>query len=75
MPKTPINPDRPRLASTIVLSPPDRKHPAWAAWQAHVEAGRIGSGRGGSMAQLRRHAHNERVVLGEVVMPDLRAPR
>ena len=44
---------------------------AQAQWQAHVEAGRIGSGAGTTPEQRARHAWNERALLGRVVTPEL----
>ena len=51
--------------------------PAWRAWQAHVDAGRIGSragsGSGLSFENRLRHMRNEIALFGRVVTPELEA--
>jgi hypothetical protein len=64
-----------RLRASAPTAAPDLKNPALRAWQAHVEAGRIGSG-GGSKPSLTfeqrlRHMRNEVAVFGRVVTPEL----
>jgi hypothetical protein len=53
----------PALAANPTLS----EREAFDAWQAHVDAGRIGKRAAPDPARLLRHMRNEEVVLGRAV--------
>lgn len=57
----------PRGRSPADPAMPSPKDPAWAAWQAHVDAGRIGSRPKLSFDQRLRHMRNEVALFGRVV--------
>lgn len=67
----------PRTRQQVRLSPgtssstPNPKDPAWAAWQRHVDAGRIGAGPSRSVEQSVRIMRNEIALFGRVVTPEL----
>lgn len=46
----------------------DTAHGAWADWQRHVDAGRIGSKPPADPELAERHARNERILCGERVV-------
>ncbi len=52
------------LSDPFVSDQPHRADPAWAAWQAHVDHGNIGSGAGTTPEQRARHARNDLVLCG-----------
>ena len=54
------SPQHPALAANPTLS----EREAFEAWQAHVDAGRIGRRAVPDPARLLRHMRNEEVVLG-----------
>ena len=58
MPKP--SPQHPALAANPTLS----EREAFEAWQAHVDAGRIGKRAAPDPARLLRHMRNEEVLLG-----------
>ncbi|MEE4155420.1 MAG: hypothetical protein V2I27_14780 [Erythrobacter sp.] len=64
-----------RLAGMPTQELTDEARRAQGEWARHVDAGRIGVGAGLSAEQRARLAHNERVLLGRVVTPELRAQR
>ncbi len=72
---TPLTKQTVRLHASAPTAAPDLKNPAWRAWQAHVEAGRIGSGDGSkpslTFEQRLRHMRNEVALFGRVVTPQL----
>ena len=57
------SPQHPALAANPTLS----EREAFEAWQAHVDAGRIGKRAAPDPAQLLRHMRNEEVLLGRAV--------
>jgi len=50
---------------------PDREDPAWAAWQGHVDAGRIGSRPSFTVDQRLRMMRQEVALFGRVVTREL----
>ncbi|MEM7689965.1 MAG: hypothetical protein AAF291_13165 [Pseudomonadota bacterium] len=64
-----------RLTANPVRDAPNGEDPAWRAWQAHVDAGRIGSragsGSGRSVEQRIKMMRNEIALFGRVVTPEL----
>ena len=59
------------LGRTSSNALPDPENPAWAAWQAHVDAGRIGVRASWTMEQRVRMMRQEFVLFGRVVTPEL----
>ncbi|MEL7683839.1 hypothetical protein AAG594_05820 [Citromicrobium bathyomarinum] len=57
------SPQHPDLAANPTLT----EREAFEAWQAHVDAGRIGKRVAPNPARLLRHMRNEEVVLGKAV--------
>jgi hypothetical protein len=55
------------IGNPSISDQPHQSDPAWRAWQAHLDAGRIGSGTSVTAAQLARLAHNERILCGSRV--------
>ena len=60
-----------RLRGPTPSDTPSYRDPAWRAWAAHVEAGRIGSRPTRSFEQRLRLMKNEVALFGRVVTPDL----
>ena len=60
-----------RLAANPVRHGPDMENPAWAAWQAQVDAGRIGKRPQRSVEQRIKMMRKEIVLFGRVVTPEL----
>lgn len=50
---------------------PNMEDPAWAAWQRHVDAGRIGNRPKLDFDIRLRHMRNEIALFGRVVTPEL----
>jgi len=50
---------------------PDAENPAWAAWQAHVDAGRIGVRASWTVEQRVRMMRREVALFGRVVTREL----
>lgn len=71
MPKSPAQAAGVRLASTAHSATPDLEDPAWRAWAAHVEAGRIGSRPSMSFENRLTHIRNEIALFGRVVTPEV----
>ncbi|MBB3035261.1 hypothetical protein [Alteriqipengyuania lutimaris] len=57
------SPQHPDLAANPTLT----EREAFEAWQAHVDAGRIGTRAAPNPALLLRHMRNEEVLLGRAV--------
>jgi len=69
---TPALPDRAEPRPFRSDAPPIRHaDPAWAAWQGHVDAGRIGSKPKRSFEQRLRMIRQEKILFGRVVTPEL----
>ena len=72
---TPLTKQTVRLRASSPSAAPNLKDPAWRAWAAHVEAGRIGSqagsGSGRSFEQRLRLMRNEVALFGRVMTPEL----
>jgi len=59
------------LSRATSCAEPHMEDPAWAAWQAHVDAGRIGSKPSRTFEQRLRLMRNEVALFGRVVTPEL----
>ncbi|MEE4539316.1 MAG: hypothetical protein V2J51_12605 [Erythrobacter sp.] len=60
-----------RLSSTVSSAMPNLEDRAWREWQAHVDAGRIGSRPRLSFENRLTHMRNEIALFGRVVTPEL----